>query len=97
MCDTWFPKHFQAPNNIIKYDEKTNPSVWLEDYRLAYKVGGADDELFIIQFLPIYLADSARAWLDHLPRNVIDCWSISWRSSRVVSWARLCDPTTTRT
>jgi hypothetical protein len=35
-------------------------------------IGGANDDLFIIQFLPIYLADSARAWLDHLPRNVID-------------------------
>jgi hypothetical protein len=44
----------------------------LEDYRLAYRVGGADDDLFIIQFLLIYLADSVRAWLDHLLRNVID-------------------------
>jgi hypothetical protein len=33
-----------------------------------------DDDLFIIQFLPIYLVDTARAWLDHLPRNSIDCW-----------------------
>jgi hypothetical protein len=37
-------------------------------------VGGADNNLFIIQFLPIYLADTARAWLDHLPRNSIECW-----------------------
>jgi hypothetical protein len=29
---------------------------------------------FIIQFLPIYLVNTARAWLDHLPRNSIDCW-----------------------
>jgi hypothetical protein len=41
-------------------------------------VGGADDDLFIIQFLPIYLADSARAWLDHLTRNVIDSWEDLW-------------------
>jgi hypothetical protein len=33
-----------------------------------------DSDLFIIQFLPIYLADTSRAWLDHLPRNLIDCW-----------------------
>jgi hypothetical protein len=25
--DTRFPKHFQALNNIIKYDYKMNPSV----------------------------------------------------------------------
>jgi hypothetical protein len=56
------------------FEIKTNPSVWLEDYCLACRAGGADDDLFIIQFLPIYVANSARAWLDHLPRNIIDNW-----------------------
>jgi hypothetical protein len=37
-------------------------------------VGGANDNLFIIQFLPIYLADMDRAWLNHLPKNMIDSW-----------------------
>jgi hypothetical protein len=74
VCDACFPKRFPTPNNIIKYDDKTNPSVWREDYGLACRVGGVDDDLFIIQFLPIYLVDTARAWLDHLPRNLIDCW-----------------------
>jgi hypothetical protein len=67
-----FPKHFWVPSNVVKYDDKTNPYVGLEDYRLVGRVGGVEDDLFIIQFLPIYLADSTRAWLDHLPRNVID-------------------------
>jgi hypothetical protein len=70
--DTCFPNHFQAPNNIVKYDGKTNPSVWLEDYRLACMTGGANNNIFITQFLPIYLADTSRAWLDHLPMNSID-------------------------
>jgi hypothetical protein len=35
MHNACFPKHFRAPNNIIKYDGKTNPSVWLEDYHLT--------------------------------------------------------------
>jgi hypothetical protein len=39
-----------------------------------YRAGGADSDLFIIQFLPIYLIDTFRAWLDHLPRDSIDCW-----------------------
>jgi hypothetical protein len=60
-------------NNIVKYDGKTNPSIWLENYRLACSVGGTDDDFFIIQFLPIYLADTARSWLDHLLKNLIDC------------------------
>jgi hypothetical protein len=46
--DACFPKHFWVPNNIVKYDDRTNPSIWLEDYRLACRAGGADDDLFII-------------------------------------------------
>jgi hypothetical protein len=65
-------KRFWAPNNVIKYDGKTNPSVWLEDNRLACMVGGANEDLIIIQFLPIYLADMTRAWLDHLLRKMIE-------------------------
>jgi hypothetical protein len=30
------------------YDGKSNPNILLEDYRLACKTGGADDDLFII-------------------------------------------------
>jgi hypothetical protein len=70
--DARFPKHFRASNNIVEYNGKTNSNFWLEDYRLTCKAGGANDDLFIIQFLPIYLADSASAWLHHLPRNVIN-------------------------
>jgi hypothetical protein len=73
MRDACFPKHFWVPNNIIKYDSKTNPSIWLEDYRLACRAGRADSDMFIIQVLPIYWANTSRAWLDHLPRNSIDC------------------------
>ena len=46
--DAPFPRPFLAPSNVVKYDGKTNPSVWLEDYRLACRAGGADDDLFII-------------------------------------------------
>jgi hypothetical protein len=30
--------------------------------------------MFIIRLLPIYLADMSRDWLNHLPKNSIDCW-----------------------
>jgi hypothetical protein len=72
--DAWFPKHFWAPNDIIKYDGKTNSIVWLEDYHLMCQVGGVDSDMFFIQSLPIYLANTSRAWFNHLPRNSIDCW-----------------------
>jgi hypothetical protein len=67
-----------VPSNIAKYNGKINPSVWLEDYRLTCRAGWANDDLFIIQFLPMYLAESARAWLDHLSRNTINRWDDLW-------------------
>jgi hypothetical protein len=48
MRDACFPRHFRVPNNIIKYDGKTNPSVWLENYCFTCSAGRADDDLFII-------------------------------------------------
>jgi hypothetical protein len=47
VCDAHFPKHFLAPSNV-KYVGKTNPNIWLEDYHLVCRVGGAYDDLFII-------------------------------------------------
>jgi hypothetical protein len=35
---------------------------------------GADSDLFIIQFLPMYLANTSRPWLNHLSRDSINCW-----------------------
>jgi hypothetical protein len=49
--------------------------VWLEDFHLAYRVVRADDDLFIIQYLPLYLAESTRAWLEHLPVDSIHSWA----------------------
>jgi hypothetical protein len=37
--------------------------------------GGATDDLFIIKNLPLYLGDSARTWLKHLPRDKINGWT----------------------
>jgi hypothetical protein len=48
MHDMRFPKHFRALNNVIKYNTKMNLSVCLEDYRLTCRVGGVDNDLFII-------------------------------------------------
>jgi hypothetical protein len=35
---------------------------------------GADGDSFIICIHPLYLADSARTWMEHLPPNEIRCW-----------------------
>jgi hypothetical protein len=49
--------------------------VWLEDYRLACHAGGAIDDLFVNKNLPLYLGDSTRTWLEHLPRDKIQDWA----------------------
>ena len=54
-----------------KYSRETNLRLWLEDYRLACQAGGANDDDFIIRNLSLFLADLARAWLEHLPSNAI--------------------------
>ncbi|XP_039825636.1 uncharacterized protein LOC120687674 [Panicum virgatum] len=49
--------------------------MWLEDYCLTCRAGGADDDRFIIQYLPICLGENVLAWLDFLPADSIGCWA----------------------
>ena len=69
-----FLPRYRPPTNILKYSTETNPELWLKDYRLACQVGGANDDDFIIRNLPLFLADSARTWLEHLSPNRIQSW-----------------------
>ena len=66
-----FPPRYRPPTNISKYSGETNVGLWFEDYRLACQPGGADSDSFIIHNLPLFLADSAPMWLEHLPPNII--------------------------
>ena len=45
--------------------------MWLKDYRLAYQAGGAASDDVIIPNLPLFLADSALIWLEHLLPNCV--------------------------
>jgi hypothetical protein len=65
------PARYRPPTNVQKSIGETNPSLWLKDYRLAYQAGGADGDAFIIRNLPLYFADSACTWLEHLLPNEI--------------------------
>jgi hypothetical protein len=62
-----FPTRFRTPTTITKYSGDTRPELWLVDYRLACQLGGTDDDNLIIRNLPLFLSDTARAWLEHLP------------------------------
>ena len=69
-----FPQRFRPPTNVAKYTGETNPGIWLEDFRLAYRARGVDDDYFIIQYLPIYVGEHVRAWLEFLPHDSICDW-----------------------
>jgi hypothetical protein len=71
---TSFPQRFCQPTLIDKYTGETDPHVWLNDYRLAWQLGGAITDQVIIRNLPLHLADSTRTWLEHLPPSQIHNW-----------------------
>lgn len=57
-----------------KYSGETDHDIWLEYLWLICRANGVDDDLFIIRNLPLFLADLARAWLEHLPSDWIHNW-----------------------
>jgi hypothetical protein len=74
ICTTSFPQRFRHPTSIDKYTGETDLRVWLNDYRLAYQLGGATTDEVITRNLPLDLADSARTWLEHLSASQIHNW-----------------------
>jgi hypothetical protein len=70
-----FLARFRQPTNVTKYSGETNLELWLDDYRLDYQLGSVDDDRFIIHNLPLFLADSVRAWLEHLLARCIHNWA----------------------
>jgi hypothetical protein len=69
-----FLTQFRAPTTITKYSGETRPELWLADYRLACQLGGMDDDNLIIRNLPLFLSNTAQAWLEHLPPVQISNW-----------------------
>jgi hypothetical protein len=69
-----FLTRFRTLTTITKYSGETRPELWLADYRLACQLGGTDDDNLIIRNLPLFLSDTARAWLEHLPPGQISNW-----------------------
>jgi hypothetical protein len=69
-----FPTRFRTPTTITNISGETRPELWLADYRLACHLGGTNDDNLIIRNLPLFLSDTARAWLEHLPPGQISNW-----------------------
>lgn len=70
-----FPQRYNPQMMVEKYAGDTNSSLWLEYYRLACQADGTNDDLAIIHQLPLYLAESVRAWLENLLEDQIYGWA----------------------
>lgn len=68
---TSMPRRFRTLSHAKKYDGQTDPKTWLKNYRLAMKAASAPDPNFMVQYLPLFLANSARTWLNHLGEGSI--------------------------
>jgi hypothetical protein len=68
------PDPVPNPDYYHKVLGETRPELWLADYRLACQLGGTDNDNLIIRNLPLFLSDTARAWLEHLPPGQISNW-----------------------
>jgi hypothetical protein len=58
------------PQLLPSITARPNPN-----FRLACQLGGATDDRVIIQQLPLFLSDTARAWLEDLPPQQIHDWN----------------------
>jgi len=67
-----YPRRFRPPTHISKYDGETNLNYWLEDYCLTMRAEGSNDD-FAVQYLPLLLSSSTRAWLEQLEPGSIRC------------------------
>ena len=62
-------------HNASDHTRQTNLSIWLEDFWLAYRARGVDDDYFIIQYLPICMGEHVQAWFEFLPPDSIRNWA----------------------
>jgi hypothetical protein len=58
---------FRPPMTLTKYNGETKPILWLANFCLACQLGGVTGDHIIIRQLPLFLSDTARAWLEDLP------------------------------
>jgi len=71
-----FAKQFVGPSSLPGSDSRqispnTQWTATLSGLPPGMQLGRVEDDLLITRNLPLHLANSARAWLEHLPKRVI--------------------------
>jgi hypothetical protein len=67
-----YPKDFKPA--IVKYDGRSDPSIWLKMYNIAARAcGGNEDNL--TGYFPLAMGKAPLLWLDNLPTKCITSWA----------------------
>jgi hypothetical protein len=67
-----YPDNFKP--NIQKYDDRSNPNIWLSTYYVAIKAAGSNFDHMLVYF-PLVMGDTPSLWLNNLPVGSIMSWA----------------------
>jgi hypothetical protein len=67
-----YPNNFKP--NIQKYDDRSNPNIWLSIYYVAVKAAGGNFD-HMVAYFPLVMGDAPSLWLNNLPAGSITSWA----------------------
>jgi hypothetical protein len=71
-----YPKDFKPA--IEKYDNRSDPSIWLKMYSIAARASGGNGDHMVGSF-PLVMGKAPLLWLDNLPAECVTSWAtLSW-------------------
>jgi hypothetical protein len=71
-----YPKDFERA--IEKYDDRSEPSIWLKVYNIAERASGGNED-HLAGYFPLVMGKAPLRWLDNLPAECITSWATSSR------------------
>jgi hypothetical protein len=67
-----YPDNFKP--NIQKYDDRSDPNIWLSTYYVAVKAAG-DNFDHVAAYFPLVMGNAPSLWLNNLPAGSITSWA----------------------
>jgi hypothetical protein len=67
-----YPKDFKP--SIEKYDDRSDPSIWLKMYSIAAHASGGNED-HMVGYFPLVMGKAPLLWLDNLPAECITSWA----------------------
>jgi hypothetical protein len=60
--------------NIQKYDDRSDPNIWLSTYYVAVKAANSNFD-HMASYFPLVMGDTPSLWLNNLPAGSITSWA----------------------